>query len=244
MVSDSFRPHGLQHARLPPYHPLPELAQTHVHQVGDATQNHLILCHPLLLLPSTFPSIRVFSNGWTLHIRGWKYWSFSFSISPYNEDSGLISFRIHWFDLLAVQGILKSPLQHHSSKSSVLWRLAFFSVKFSHLYVTTGKAIPLTRKTFVGKAMSLLINMLYRFVIAFLPRSKSFDFMAAVTFYSDFGAQEDTVTVSIVSLSICHEVMGLDAMIFIFRMLSLSQLFHSPLWLSSRGSLVSLHFLP
>ena len=134
--------------------------------------NHLILCCPLLLLPLIFPSIRVFSSESALCIRWPKYWSFSFSISPSNEDSGLISFRIHWFDLLAVQGILKSPLQHHSSKSSVLWRLAFFSVKFSHLYVTTGKAIPLTRKTFVGKAMSLLINMLYRFVIAFLPRSK------------------------------------------------------------------------
>ena len=124
---------------LPVYHPLPELAQTHVHQFGDATQNHLILCYPLLLLPSTFPSIRVFSNGWTLHIRGWKYWSFSFSISPSNEDSGLISFRIHWFDLLAVQGILKSLLYNHNSKASVLQRSVLFMGQLSHLCMTTGK---------------------------------------------------------------------------------------------------------
>ena len=154
----------------PVYHPLPELAQTHVHQVGDAIQNHLILCHPLLLLPSTFPSIRVFSNGWTLHIRGWKYRSFS--ISPSNEDSGLISFRIHWFDLLAVQGILKSHLQHHSSKAWIFWHSAFFIVQISHPYITTGKTIALTRWTFVGKVMCLLFKMLSKLVIAFLPRSK------------------------------------------------------------------------
>ena len=134
--------------------------------------NHLILCHPLLLLPSIFPSIRVFSNESVLCIRWPKYWSFSFSISPSNEYSGLISFRIDWFDLLAVQGTLKSLLQHHSSKASVLRNSAFFIVQLSHPYMTTGKTIALTRWTFVGKVISLLFNMLSRLVIAFLPRSK------------------------------------------------------------------------
>ena len=134
--------------------------------------NHLILCHPLLLPLSIFPSIKVFSNESVLHIRWSKYWSFSFNISPSNEYSGLISFRTDWLDLLAVQGILKSFLQHHSSKASILWRSAFFIVQLSHLYMTTGKTIALTRWTFVGKVMSLLFNMLSRFVITFLPRSK------------------------------------------------------------------------
>ena len=134
--------------------------------------DHLILCHPLLLLLSIFPSIRVFSNESVLHIRRPKYWSFSFSIGPSNEYSGLISFRIDWFDLLAVQGTLKSLLQHHSSKASILWCLAFFIVQLSHPYMTTGKTIALSRHTFVGKVMSLLFNMLSRLVIAFLPRSK------------------------------------------------------------------------
>ena len=134
--------------------------------------NHLILCHPLLLLPSIFPSIRVFSNESVLHI-GWpKYWSFSFSISPSNKYSGLISFRIDWLDLLAVQGTLKSLLQHHSSKASILWHSAFFIVQLSYPYMTTGKTIALMRWTFVGKVMSLLFNMLSRLVITFLPRSK------------------------------------------------------------------------
>ena len=134
--------------------------------------NHLIPCRPLLLLSSIFPSIRVFSNESAFHIRWPKYWSFSFSISLSSEYSGLISFRIDWFDLLAVQGTLKSFLQHHSSKASVLWRLAFFMVQLSHPYMTTGKTIALTRWIFVGKVMSLLFNMLFRFVMAFLPRSK------------------------------------------------------------------------
>ena len=134
--------------------------------------NHLILCHPVLLLPSVFPSIRVFSNESVLCIRWPKYWSFSFSISPSNEYSGLISFRIDWFDLLAVQGTLKSLLQHHSSKASILRNSAFFRVQLSHPYMTTGKTIPLTRWTFVGKVISMLFNMLSRLVIAFLPRSK------------------------------------------------------------------------
>ena len=132
--------------------------------------NHLILCRPLL--PSIFSSIRVFSNESVLHIRWPKYWCFSFSISASNEYSGLISFRMDWFDLLAVQRTLKSLLQHHSSKASVLWCLASFIVQHSHPYMTTGKTIALTRWTFVGKVMSLLLNMLSRLVIAFLPRSK------------------------------------------------------------------------
>ena len=132
--------------------------------------NHLILYHPLLLPPSIFPSIGVFSNESVIHIRWPKYWSFS--ISPCNEYSGLISFRMDWFGLLAVQGTLKSLLQGHSSKASVLWRLAFFIIQLSHPYMTSGKTIALTRWTFISKVMSLLFNMLFRLVIAFLPRSK------------------------------------------------------------------------
>ena len=134
--------------------------------------NHLILHRPLLLLPSIFPSIRVFSNESVLCIRWPKYWSFSFTINPSNEYSGLISFRIDWFDLLAVQGTLKSLLQHYSSKASILQRSAFFIVQLSHPYMTTGKTIALTIRIFVGKVMSLLFNILSRLVIAFLPRSK------------------------------------------------------------------------
>ena len=143
--------------------------------------NHLIVCHPLLL-PSIFPSIRVFSNESVLHIRWPKYWSFSFSISPSNEYLGLISFRMDWFDLLAIQGTLKSLLQHHSSKASILQRSSFFIVQLSHPYMTTGKTIALPRWTFVGKVMSLLLNMLSMLV------------MAAVTICSDFGAQENKVS--------------------------------------------------
>ena len=134
--------------------------------------NHLILCHPLLLLPSIFPSIRVFSNETALHIRWPKYWSFSFNISPSNEHPGLISFRMDWLDLLAVLGTLKSLLQHHSSKASILRHSAFFIVQLSHPYMTTGKTIALTRRNFVGKLMSLFFYMLSRLVITFLPRSK------------------------------------------------------------------------
>ena len=134
--------------------------------------NHLTLCHPLLLLPSIFPSISVFSNESALHIRWPVYWSFSFNISPSNEHPGLISFRMDWLDLLAAQGALKSLLQHHSSKASILRCSAFFIVQFSHPYMTTRKTIALTRRTFVGKVMSLLFNMLSRLVITFLPRSK------------------------------------------------------------------------
>ena len=133
--------------------------------------NHLILCCPLLLLPSIFPSIRVFSSESVLRMRWPKYWSFSFSISPSNEHSGLISLRMDWLDLLAVQGNLKSLIQHHSSKASSLQHSAFFIVQLSHPYMTTGKTIALTRQTFVGKVLSLLFNMLFRLVITFLPRS-------------------------------------------------------------------------
>ena len=156
---------------LPVHNKLPESTQTHVHWVSD-DMNHLILCHPLLLLPSIFPSIRVFSNESALHIRWLKYWSFSFNISPYSEHPELIPFRMDWLDLLAVQGTLKSLLQHHSAKAWILWRSAFFTVQLSHPYMTTGKTIALTRWTFVGKVMSLLFNMLSRLVITFLPRSK------------------------------------------------------------------------
>ena len=133
--------------------------------------NHLILCHPLLLPPSIFPSIRGFSSESVLCIKWPKYWSFSFSISPSNEYSGLISFRMDWFDLLKVQGTLKSLLQHHSSKASILWHSGFFMVQLSHPYMTTGKTIALTRQTFVGRVMSLIFNILSKLVITFLPRS-------------------------------------------------------------------------
>ena len=153
--------------------------------------NHLILCHPLLLLPSIFPSIRAFSNESALCIRWPKYWSFSFSISPSNENPGLISFRIDWLDLLAVQGTLKSLLQLHSSKASILWCSAFFKIQLLHPYLTTGKT--LTRQTFVDKVMSLLFKTLSRFDIAILRRSKCHDFMAAVTICVDFGGQENEI---------------------------------------------------
>ena len=152
--------------------------------------NHLIFCHSLLLLLSIFPSIRVFSNESVLRIRWPKHWSFSFSISPSSEYSRLISFRMDWLDLLEVQGTLKSLLQHHSSKASILQRSTFFTVQLSHPYMTTGKTIALARQTFVGKVMSLLLNMLSRLVITFLPRSKRHNFMAAVTICSDFGAPQ------------------------------------------------------
>ena len=156
--------------------------------------NHLILCHPLLLLPSIFPSIRVFSNESTLHIRWPKYWSFTFSISPSNEHPGLISFRMDWLDLLTVQGTLKSLLQHHTLKASILQCSAFVTVQLSHPYMSTGKTIALTRWTFVGKVVSQLFNMLSRLVLTFLPRSKRLLISwLAVTICSDFGAQKNKV---------------------------------------------------
>ena len=199
--------------------------------------NYFILCCPLLLLSSIFSSMRVFSNESVLRIRWPKYWSFSFSINLSNEYSGLISFRTDWFDLFSVQGTLKSLLQDHSSKQSVLHCSAFFIVQLSHPYMTTWKTIALTRQNFVGKVISLLYNMLSRLVIAFLPRSKSLNFMAAVTVHSDFQAQEN---------KICHHfhfsLIYLPWFSF-FECWVLSRHFHSPLSPSSRGSLVSLCFL-
>ena len=180
--------------------------------------NHLILCHPLLLPPSVVPSIRVFSNESALCIRWPKYWSFSFSISPSNEYSGMISFRMDWLDLLSVQEILKSLLQHHSSEASVLWHSAFFMVQLSHLHVTTGKTMALTRQTFVGKVMSLLFNMLSRFVVAFLPKSKSLlvSWLQSPSAVILEPPKLKSDTVSTVSPSISHEVMGPTAMILVF----------------------------
>jgi len=194
--------------------------------------NHLILCRPLLLLPSIFPSIRVFPNESVLHIMWPKYWNFSFKISPSNEYSGLISFRMDWLDLLALQGILKSLLQHHSSKASTLKCLAFFIVQLSHPYMTTGKTIALTRWTFVGKVMSLLFNMLSRLVITSLPRSKhlSISQLQSRSAVILEPPKIKSVTVSTVSPSICHEVMGPDAMIFIFWMLSFKPTFFTLLF--------------
>ena len=202
---------------LPVHHQLPEFIQSHVHRVGDAIQPF----HPLLsflLPPSVFPSIRVFSNESALRIRWPKYWSFSFSISSSNEYSGLISFRMDWFDLLAVQGTLKSLLQHHSSKASILLCSAFFIVRLSHPYMTTGKTIGLTRRTFVGKVMSLLSNMLSRLLITFIPRSERLliSWLQSPSAVILEPPKIKPVTVSTVSPSICHEVMGLDAMILVF----------------------------
>ena len=166
---------------LPVHHQLPEF--TSIESVMSSS--HLILYRPLLLLPPIPPSIRVFSNESTLRMRWPKYWSFSLSIIPSKEIPGLISFRMDWLDLLAVQRTLKSLLQHHSSKASILWSSAFFTVQLSHLYMTTGKTIALTRWTFVGKVMSLLLNMLSSLVITFLPRNKHLNFMAAVTICSE-----------------------------------------------------------
>ena len=180
--------------------------------------NHLILCHPLLLLPSIFLSIRIIANESVLCIRWPNYWSFSFSISPSNEYSGLISFRMDWLDLLAVQGTLKSLLQHHSSEASILQCSAFFIVQLSHPYMSTGETIALTTRTCVGQVMSLLSNMLSRLVIAFLLRSKHLLILwlkspASVILQPK---KIKPLTISIVSPSICHEVIGLDAMILVF----------------------------
>ena len=178
--------------------------------------HHLILCHPLFLLPPIPPSIRVFSNKSTLRMRWPKYWSFSFNIIPSKEHPGLISFRMDWLDLFAVQGTLKSLLQHHSSKASILWHSAFFTVQLSHPYVTTGKTIALTKWTLVGKVMSLLLNMLSRLVITLLPRSKH---LLISWLQSPFAVileppKINSDTVSTVSPSISHEVMRPHAMIF------------------------------
>ena len=199
---------------LPVPHQLPEFTCIE----SEMPSSHLILCRPLLLLPLIPPSIRVFSSESTLHTRWPAYWSFGLSISPSKEHPGLVSFRMDWLDLLAVQGTLKSLLQHHRSKASFLWRSAFFTVQLSHPYMTTGKTIALTRRTFVGKVISLLLNMLSRLVITFLPRSKrliiSWLQSPSAVILEPKNIKSDTV--STVSPSICHEVMGPDAMILVF----------------------------
>ena len=178
--------------------------------------NHLILCHPLLHLPSIFPSIRVFSNKSALHIRWPKYWSFS--ISPSNEYSGLISFRMDWFDLFAVQGTLKSHLKHHSSKASILWHSAFFMVQFSYSYMTSGKTIALTTGNTVSKVMSLLFNMLSSLVIAFLQKRKRLliSWLQSPSAFEWGPKKIKAVILSMVSPQTCHEVTGPDAMILVF----------------------------
>ena len=170
-MSDSLQPHEPQHARPPCPSPTPGVHPNSMSIESVIPSNHLILCHPLLLLPSIFPSIRVFSNESALLIKWSKYWSFSFNISPSKEHPGLISFRMDWLDLLAVQETLKSLLQHHSSKASILQCSAFFIVQLLHPYMTTGKTIALTRWNFADKIRSLLLNMLSRLAITFLPRS-------------------------------------------------------------------------
>ena len=180
--------------------------------------SHLILCHLCLLQPPIPPSIRVFSNESILRIRWPKYWSFSFSISPSNEHPGLISFRMDWLDLLAVQGTLKSLLQHYSAKASILQYTAFFTVQLSHPYMTTGKTIASTRQTFVDKVISLIFNMLSKLVITFLPKSKRL-LISWLKSSSELILEPPKInydTVSTVSPSISHEVMGPDAMVFIF----------------------------
>ena len=176
--------------------------------------NCLILCCPLLLLPSIFPSIRVFSNESALRIRWPKYWSFSLGIGPSNEHPGLISFRMDWLDLPTVQGTLKGLFQHHSSKASIFQHSAFLIVQLSHPYMTTGKTIALTRQTFVDKVMSLLFNMLSRLVITFLPRNKPWLQSPSAVILEP--RKIKSATVSTVSPSICHEVLGLDALILVF----------------------------
>ena len=216
VVSDSLRSHELQHGQV-------SLSITNSRSLlklmpieSGMASNHLILCHPLLLLPPIPSSIRVFSNESMLHIRWPNYWSFSFSISPSNEHPGLFSFRLDWVDLLAVQGTLKSFLQHHSSKASILQRSAFFTVQLSHPYMTTGKTIALTRQTSVGKVMSLLFNMLSRLVVTFLTRSKCLLISELQSPSAVILEKIKSDTASTVSPSICHEVMGPDAMILVF----------------------------
>ena len=210
------QPHGLQNARPPYPSPTPGACSNSCSLVMPS--NHLILCRPLLLLLSIFPSIRVFSDESTLHIRRTKYWSFSFSVSPSNEYSGLMSFKMDWLDLLAVQGTLKSLLQHHSSKASILLCSAFFIVQLSHPYMTTGKTIALTICTFVGKVMSLLFNMLTRLIITYLPRSKRL-LISWLQSQSAVILELQKIkfdTVSTVPPSICHEVMEPNALILVF----------------------------
>ena len=218
VASDSLRPHRLQHSRRPCLSPTPRACSELMSIELVMPSNHLLLCHPLLLLPSIFPSIRVFPNESVLHIRWPKYWSFSFSISPSNDCSGLISFRMNWVDLLAVQGTLRSLLQYHNSKASIPQLEAFFIVQLSHPYMTTGKIIALTRQTFVGTVMSLLYNMLSRLVIAFLLRSKGLliSWLQSPSAMILEPPKIKSVTVSVVYPSIFHKVMGPDDIILVF----------------------------
>ena len=208
--------------------------------------NHVILCHPLHLSSSNFPRIRIFSNESALRIRWPNYWSFGFSISTSNEYSGLISFQIDRLDLIAVQGNLKSLLQHDSSKASILWCSAFFIVQHSHPYITAGKTIALTRWTFVGKVMSLLLNMKSRLVITFLPRSKCLlvSWLQSATAVILKPPKIKSLTLSTVSPSISMKWWDWMPWSSFSECWALSQLFHSPISLSSRGFLVPLHFLP
>ena len=216
--------HGLQHVRLP----CPSLS------LGVCSKSyplswwcHLTFCYPLVLLPSIFPSIMVFSNESALLIRWPKFWSFSFSISPSNEYLGLISFRMHWFDFLAVQATVKSLLWHHNSKASILWHSAFFMVQLSHLYMTTGKTVALTIQTFVGKVMSLLFTMLSSFVIVFLLRSKHLLILWLQSLSTVILEHKKIKAVTVFNLppSICHEVLRVDAMILVFLKLSFKPAF-------------------
>ena len=226
VMSNSLRPHESQHTRPPCPSPTPA--------VYSNSCPSSPWCHPAIsssvapfLLPPILPSIRVFSNESTLRMMWPKYWSFRFSVSPSNEHPGLISFRMDWLDLLAVQGTLKSLLQHHSSKASIFWSSAFFTVQISHPYMTTGNTIALNRQTFVGKEMSLLFNRLSRLVITFLPRSKRLliSWLQSPSRVILEPPKMKSDTVSTVSPSVSHEVMGPDAMILVFWMLSFKPAF-------------------
>ena len=243
VMSDSLRPHGLQHARLLCLLPTPGACSNSCPK-SVMPSNCLVLCYLLLLLPSIFPSIRVFSSESVCLIRWTKYWSFSFSICPSSEYSGLISLRIDWLDLLEVQGTLKSLLQYHSSKALILQCSAFFIVQLSHPYMTTGKTIALTRPTFVGKVMSLLLNLLARLIIAYLPRSKR---LLISCLHSPSAAilepkKKKSVTVFIVSPSVCHEVMRLNAMILVFWLLNFKPTFSLSSFTFIKRSSVLLRF--
>ena len=232
-MSGSLQLHELQHTRLPCPSPSQSLLKL-MFTKSVMPSNHLILCHPLLLLPSIFPSIKIFSNEWALCMRWPKWCSFSFSINPSNEYSGLISFRIDWFDLLAesLQGTLRSLLQHHSSKASLLWYSAFFVVQLSHPYMTTGKnhSFDYTDLGWQSNVSAFLICFLICCLdvdIAFLPRNKCLlmSWLQSPSAVILEPKKIKSLTVSIVSPSICHEVMGLDAMIFVFWMLSFKPAF-------------------
>ena len=226
VVSASLPPHESQHARPPCPSPTPGV---YSNSCPSSRWCHPAIssCRPLLLLPPISPSIRVFSNESTLCMKWRKYWSFSFNICPPNEHQGLVSFRMDWLDLLAVQGTVKSLLRHHSSNASILRHSAFFTVQLSHPYMTTGKTIALTRRTFVGKVMSLLCNMLSRLVITFLPRNKRLliPWLQSPSAVILEPQKTKSDTVSTVSPPICYEVMGPDAMTLVFWMLSFKPTF-------------------